>query len=538
MAGRNAGYCFLPEIMLQFIMQNCVKGGCSMCSCNVFCQFFCSLFLVFAVAFNTLSNRLGKDDIFETDTCPFEWCVEETTTKKPAPRPSTTKPTTTKPTTTSTTRQPGPTTEILDARQVSLGIFGGYGDDIINGTAPASDGGYVICGTTTSRDGDFSGLYQSGWKSPYSFVARYSKTGELVWIKAFGSTYSAVVLEDVCVLDNGTIIAVGYTQATDYAANSESAGTIDAIILKLNSNGYLSAKKSLGGKNTDMFNCVESMGTSFVAGGKSYSVTGDFTHLEGDSAILMRFDSNLAVEWQTKFHGEAASTIGGVATDDDGNIFATCITSATKGDYADYNNTGGYADTLVVKYNSSGEMEWGHMISSTGRDEFGSIAPDGKGGCVVAGQYELIPSQVPDGSLSGLHHCGNIDALVFGIGSDGSRKWVKILSGIENDFITDIVYTNGGYAVVGYTESYNREFSEVGNEGLHDGFVSFLNANGEVVKTFTQAGSDDDMAECVVGTNLGTVCVMGKTKSIDVDFELNMYSPEIYMGYMATYQIN
>ena len=510
-----------------------------MCSCNVFCQFFCSLFLVFAVAFNTLSNRLGKDDVFDTDTCPFEWCVEETTTKKPTPKPSTTKPSTTTSTTVSTTRQPGSTTEIMNAVQLSLLVFGGSGDDIINGTAPTSDGGYIICGVTTSRNGNFDGQYQSGWKTPYGFVAKISNSGTVTWLKTFASTYGAITLEDVCVLDNGTIIVVGYTQATDYAANTESSGTVDAIILKLNSNGYMSAKKSLGGKNTDMFNCVDSTGSGFVVGGKSYSQTGDFAHLEGDSAILMSFNSSLELQWQTQLHGEAASTIGDVAVDDNGNVFATCLTSSTTGDFENYNNSGGYTDTLVLKYNGSGEMQWGHMISSTGRDEFKSIAPDGKGGCVVAGNYELIPSQTPDGSLSGIHHCGNIDALVFGIDSDGERSWVNILSGYENDFITDIISANGGYVVTGYTESYNREFSGTGNEGYHDGFVSFISSSGSTVKTLPQAGSGEDMAECLVSTTDGTVYVMGKTQSDDVDFEdLNPYSTDVYLGYIAKYRIN
>ncbi len=510
-----------------------------MCSCNIFCQFFCSLFLVFAVAFNTLSNRLGKDDVFDTETCPFACCTEESTTKRKPPKPTTTKPSSTASTTASTTKKTGPSTEILNARQTSLELFGGSGDDIINGTAPTPDGGFVICGITSSRDGAFASQYQKTWKSPYGFVAKFGSSGTLVWLKTFASTSGSITLTDVCVLDNGAIIVVGYTQATDYSANSESADTVDAFVLKLSSTGYLNTRKSFGGKNTDMFNCVDSTGSGFVVGGKSYSRNGDFAHLDGDNAIIMSFDSDLNVLWQTDFHGNAASTIGGIAADDNGNVFATCITSAKTGDFENYGNFGGYSDTLVLKFNSQGEKQWDYMISSSGRDEFASVAPDGKGGCVVAGYYELVPSPFPDGTLSDIHNYGSIDALVFGFNSAGERQWTNIVSGFENDFITDIISTNGGFAVVGHTESYNSAFSSVGNEGFHDGFVSFINSKGSTVKTFTQAGSGEDMAECLVSTTNGTVYVMGKTQSLDIDFEeLNFNSPEIYMGYIAEYQIN
>ena len=176
------------------------------------------------------------------------------------------------------------------------------------------------------------------------------------------------------------------------------------------------------------------------------------------------------------------------------------------------------------------------MISSTGRDEFGNIAPDGKGGCVVAGYYELVANQFTDGSLKGIHHCGGIDALIFRLNDDGTQRWVKTLSGLEDDFITDIVKIKNGFAVTGYTSSSNREFSQTGNEGLYDGFVSFVNTNGITVDTFTQAGTQDDMAECLVYTALGEIYAMGKTKSVDIDFkDINPYTEQTYMGYIAKF---
>ena len=288
-----------------------------------------------------------------------------------------------------------------------------------------------------------------------------------------------------------------------------------------------------------MFTCVTATESGFAVGGTTYSTTGDFEGLPGTSAIIMNFDANSNIVWKKYLHGNAASTIGGIAYDEDGNIFATCLTSSSTDDFSVYDNLiGGYTDTVVLKYDKTGAYNWGFVISSSGRDEFAAVTPDGNGGCVVAGNYELIPSNFPDGTLSGIHHCGNIDALVFRINKDGTQRWVKTLSGFENDFITDVVKTEGGFAIAGYTKSANREFASTGNEGGHDGFVSFVNTNGTTVNTISQAGTCEDIATCITYTTEGEVIATGKTQSNDVDFaQLNAYSSEIYLGYICKFKI-
>lgn len=549
-----------------------------MCDCNFFCKILCTIILIISFLFNTVGNWIGVGDIIPTDKCLFgctchETTLEETTvpstdmSEEHTTAPSTTETTepatttttttsssTTTTTTTTTTTAPTTTTKkysttrpietdgrpyITSASEVSLSIFGGSNDDIFRGMAATSDGGYIVCGTTSSTDGNFSNKYTSGWKTPYAFIAKFSKTGSIKWIKTYGSKTAGITLEDVTVLSDGSIVAVGHTQATDYAANSKSSGTIDAIIIKLSSTGTLKLRKSFGGDKSDMFMCVEATSTGFVVGGKSYSTTGDFAELPGTSAIIMNFDSDANILWKKYLHGNKSASIDGIAVDGDGNIFATCITASTTDDFSVFDELmGSYTDTVVLKYDYAGTYQWGFVIASSGMDEFAAVAPDGNGGCVVAGQFTLIPSPFPDGTLEGILHCGEIDALIFRINANGTQRWVKTLSGIENDFITDIVKTNGGYAIAGYSNSSNREFAEAGNEGELDGFVSFINTNGVTVKTYTQAGTQDDVAECLAYSSEGEILVLGKTKSADVDFaDKNTYSTSVYLGYIGRYQI-
>ena len=50
-----------------------------MCDCNFFCKILCTIVLVVAFLFNTLGNWIGVGDIIPTESCPFDWCYEETT---------------------------------------------------------------------------------------------------------------------------------------------------------------------------------------------------------------------------------------------------------------------------------------------------------------------------------------------------------------------------------------------------------------------------------------------------------------------------
>ncbi len=544
-----------------------------MTDCNFFCKILSAIIIVVAFIVNTVGGWFGADgDIIPTDqacilhpTTAVEssadisteefTTIPETTTATATTSTtitSTTTPTVTETTTTTTkvyvsTTQPPETDagpHIVGAEELSLSVLSGSDsagseDVVIRGIAALANGDYVVCGTTSSKVGDMASVYTSGWKLPYSFVARYSGAGNRKWIKGFGSTSGTVSLEDIAVISDGTVIAVGSSDAKDYASGN-AAGSADAIVLKLASNnGYLRSKKAFGGNKSDMFNCVCATADGFVVGGKSYSSTGDFASLKGAGAVIMNFDADAKNLWQKSLVGDAASTISDIAVDGNGNIFASCQTSTATGDFAQFDKLqGGYTDSLALKYDSDGNLKWGYVISSSGRDEFSSIAPDGKGGCVIAGYYELMPSPIPDGTLTGVFHCGKVDSLVIRVNANGTQRWVKPLSGFENDYITDIIQTDGGFAVTGYTTSSNREFAGVGNMGGYDGYISFLNTNGVTVNTYSQAGTNDDMAECAVYASNGNIICAGRTKSLDLDFkDKNNFSSSVYSGYMSIYSI-
>lgn len=421
-------------------------------------------------------------------------------------------------------------TVVRTINERGMKMFGGKGVDVFNGSDADIESIYA-CGTTTSNDGDMLGNTSTSSSNNGSFIVKYDSNLNVKWNKIFCESNGAVNIEDVAILKDKNIIAVGYSNASAYASDNAFKGTYEGIIIKLSPQGDIIWKKSFGGSGLDTFNCVCAVGSGFAIGGSTDSRDGSFTGLPEygtSSAIIMNFDADGNILWNRYLNGKKGASIEGIAADAEKNIFVSCLTGSVDGEFASFSGLfGGYLDTVVLKYDYAGTNKWNYVIASSGRDEFAAIVADGEGGCLVGGHYEKIGTVMPDGTFADIHNCGGTDALVFRINSDGTQRWNKIISGLENDFIYDIAKVQGGYVAVGATYSSNREFSGCGNFGVADGFADFFTPGGKTVGVLTQGGSREDSALCVAVSD-GNAIVFGKSVSNDGYF--NGYNTHLTDG--------
>ncbi len=545
---------------------------------NTLIKIYSALILVVAIVLNFFGNLFGIGDIIPTQPKETEGTsiseiyteIEETTTEKdltvedssshiteesstlPSTEPSsadTTKPITTATTLPQTTKEFGQ--KVSSATLLAATGFGGSNTDSFTGIAKASNGSFVACGVSVSTDSDMLNVPDDSWSEEYGFVVKYGKSNLTPeWIRSIGSAYDGVRVEDVAVLKDGSIVAVGYSAAQDYASATEFSKTIESFVVKYSSDGTLLWKKLFGGKGSDLFMEIEALGNGFVVGGKTESSDGSFAGSEATTvskAVLISFDADGNALWEKYLSGNYASSVDGIATDSDGNIFITSVTGAYTDDFASVDGIGmGYLDTAVIKYSSSGEMLWAKAVAGSGRESFAAIAADGKGGCVVAGYYELTTNASPDGTLADVHNCGGVDAVAIRFNSDGSKRWTRVIGGMSNDIITDITATENGYAVVGYTSSNNRDFSSMGNKGMTDSFVALITPEGNLAQVQGRGGARKDMATCATFTSDGRLVVLGQTTSSDGDFSgMNSHLSDVlisilgdsFTGFVSRYKV-
>ena len=379
------------------------------------------------------------------------------------------------------------------------------------------DGGTVAVGFTM-------GAEESA--DPIALIAKYSEKGKVLW-KATISGNETTAFEDVAVLSDGSIVAVGYTMANNIVNDSEYVckDTVEGVIAKYSKDGKQLWIKIFGGSGDDMIYSIDATNDGgFVVGGKTDSTDGHFSGLSSGKykSFIYKCDANAGIQWRDSLSGSKHCTVEAISVGSTGEIFSTISSNCNDGDFAGMKQAeeelkGKF--TVVTKHTASGKRAWVTPIYDVGHVDLPAIVASDNGGCVVAGKY----TSNSDGNkycFKGIYNggmTGTTDGIIVALKGDGTFYWKLPLIGFENDFLTGIAKIPGGYAVSGYTASSNRDFA-ITNRGDYDSFVYTVTAVGKAKNISSFGGSDTDNARAIC-SNGSSVFVCGSTNSSDGFFK-------------------
>lgn len=386
-------------------------------------------------------------------------------------------------------------------------------NDIFNATE-TFEKGVVAVGVTYPKTATKAGAH----------IVAYNEKNKQLWEHVFVGD-QATSFEDVAVLADGSIVAVGYTSAKTNLSGFTDAdfrckGTIEGIAVRFNKNGDIIWKKTFGGSAGEMiYSIAATPDGGFVCGGKSDSSDADFKDLGTlkIKSFIFKCDANGAIQWRQALSGTKHSAVLDLASTPAGEIYGAieCVTG--DGEFAAIEGTQtAKRTTVVVKLNTAGNFVWKKCLQDSGITALHAIevAPDG--GCVVAGHYSSAAAGT-NGSFKDFYNAGTpgtYDCMVVKFGADGKTSWMTPLIGFESDYIKDIVKVKGGYAVVGYTTSSNRDFP-VSNKGDNDIFIYTLNEYGTKKNVYSLGGSGSDNAFGICTDGDNSVYICGSTSSAD-----------------------
>ncbi|NQV19234.1 MAG: T9SS type A sorting domain-containing protein [Armatimonadetes bacterium] len=312
---------------------------------------------------------------------------------------------------------------------------------------------------------------------------------DTLWTKTFGGDNRDVAYSGQKTSDGGYIIA-GRTE-------SFGAGERDFWLVKTDENGNEEWNQTYGGSGWDGAHSVQQTtdGGYIIAGyTNSYGVgPKDFW--------LIKTDENGNEEWNQTYGGSELEHAYSVQQTTDGGYILAGWT----------NSFAYFSDIWLVKTDEFGNEEWnqnyGHVTVSEGA---ASVQQTTDGGFILAGykSFDLDES----------------DFLLVKTDEDGNEEWNQTYGGIYNAGASSVQQTtDGGYIIAGGIDSYG---------GLLDFFLVKTDGNGNEEWNQTYGGNSHESASSVQQTTDGGYIIVGYTNSYgagQADFWLVRLDTEVSM---------
>ena len=302
--------------------------------------------------------------------------------------------------------------QLLWVRQV-----GGESDD--NGNGIAVDGEtnvYVTGHFQGSVSFGSTNVTGQGWEDV--FVAKYTATGALLWVRTAGGEFrdqgQALALDgagNVCVTGEFNLTAAFGPFTLTHISQD------DVFVTKLDQDGNFLWAASGGGIGQDFgFGiAADQTGNVYVTGYIQYTNTFGsigvpplFNPFDWYDVVLAKYDPAGAPVWVRRAGSVSSDGGEAVAVDRSGNIYVTGW-MASPSIFGSTNVTRG--GSFLAKYKNSGDVEWVRV------DEYGTpkgITCDARGDVYVAGDALLLGS---DGGY------GSRDIVVSKYDANGARLW-------------------------------------------------------------------------------------------------------------------
>lgn len=228
------------------------------------------------------------------------------------------------------------------------------------------------------------------------------------------------------------------------------------------------------------------------------------------------------IDWVKGAGGSNIDAGQSITTDSSGNVYVTgCFASAsiTFGTTTLINDSVGYADMYVVKYNSFGNVLWAKSTGGINSDYATGISTDASGNVYVTGYF--ASASITFGSTT-LTNAGVYDIYVVKYDINGNVLWATSAGGSIEDYGLGIstdafgnVYVTGSF----YSPTITFGPYALTNVGYADVCVVKYDASGNVLWAKNVGGSGYDSGQSITTDASGNLYVTGNFGSPTITFD-------------------
>ena len=402
---------------------------------------------------------------------------------------------------------------------------------------------YMVGTTNSNSDIATVGAHQTicaggdtigGFSGTDAFLVKFNSSGVRQWATYYGGSEWDYGIS--CAIDaSGNVYMIGSTSSTSGIATAGAHETTvnDGFLVKFNSSGVRQWGTYFEGNGnacaTDASGNVYIVGLTNSTSGIATAGAHQTVMSGSGDAFLVKFNSSGVRQWGTyfggPFDGGSANEMGiSCATDASGNIYMVGKTPSTSGiaTVGAHQTAGGtqFFDAFLVKFNSTGVIQWGTYYDGLGDTQPNSCATDASGNVYMAGQ--VFQELLPDSGIStpGAHQTtyggGFTDAFLVKFDPNGVRQWGTYYGGSSVEEGTSCaIDPSGNVYIAGHTGSTTgiatagAHQTVFGGGGL-DGFLVCFNSSG-VRQSGTYYG-ECSVIDCATDAS-GNVYMAGITQS-------------------------
>ncbi len=341
-----------------------------------------------------------------------------------------------------------------------------------------SDGGFIVLGSSASKDGDIN-TYQNHGGQAFTedfWLVKLDANGNQQWQRPYGGAFHELAYS-MDIQEDGGYLLVGTTNSNNDDVSGfhgpltdENNQKKDVWVVRLGSGSNLIWQRTLGGTDLDEgFSIIATENGGSILAGNTYSFDFDVTDHHGTPAIDNYDNSDC---WVVKLNnlGETiwSKTYGGSKWDGancirktlDGGYIMIGYTYSDDLDVSYHRGTLASSDVWVVKLDSSGTLLWEKTYGGTDNEIGYSISTTTDGGYILAAKTASENDQISD--LKGLE-----STWIVKIDSVGNLQWENTYGGTKVEIPYSVIQTTDNwYAFTGMSTSTDGDvWNHLGSSG-------------------------------------------------------------------------
>jgi hypothetical protein len=279
----------------------------------------------------------------------------------------------------------------------------------------------VFYGTVTFGNGNVTSVGRGDM-----FLAKYSATGALQWVKQFGDPadqYGTALATDA----SGNVYVTGYFFGTvDFGGGDMTSVGYDAFLLKYNANGVHQWSRQMSGASYEMGQAIAVDGAGNVLVGGQFAATVDFgggpiTSAGGYDGFLAKYSPSGVHLWSRGMGGTNLDTVKGLGVDAGGNPTVVGYFAGTANFGGSNLTSAGSNDVFVARYNAAGAHQWSTRFGDASDQRAYAGAVDAAGNVVLTGYFN--GTMTFGGEV--FTNAGGADMFLAKLTATGAHSWSK-----------------------------------------------------------------------------------------------------------------